>query len=83
MQKFLRCCDCLTCVFFPSSPVKKSLVKSLQFDTEPQNESCTEAQSSEYSVASSSIHHLIGQVAETAEDRYRLLEQKDKILRQG
>ncbi|KAM6978447.1 germinal-center associated nuclear protein-like [Tautogolabrus adspersus] len=27
--------------------------------------------------------HLIGQVAETAEDKYRLLEQRDKILRQG
>lgn len=66
-----------------SSPVKKSsLAKSLQFDTEPQKESSTEAQRSECQVPSSLLH-LIGQVAETAEDKYRLLEQRDKILRQG
>ncbi|XP_044071482.1 germinal-center associated nuclear protein [Siniperca chuatsi] len=66
-----------------SSPVKKSsLAKSLQFETEPQKESSTEAQSSERPVPSSLLH-LIGQVAETAEDKYRLLEQRDKILRQG
>ncbi|XP_026231972.1 germinal-center associated nuclear protein [Anabas testudineus] len=65
-----------------SSPVKTSLAKSLQFDTEPQKESSTETQSSERPVPSSLLH-LIGQVAETAEDKYRLLEQRDKILRQG
>ncbi|XP_073329353.1 germinal-center associated nuclear protein [Pagrus major] len=69
--------------FSRSSPVKKSsLAKSLQFDTEPQKESSSEAQSSERPVPSSLLH-LIGQVAETAEDKYRLLEQRDKILRQG
>uniref|UniRef100_A0A3B4AL85 Germinal-center associated nuclear protein n=1 Tax=Periophthalmus magnuspinnatus TaxID=409849 RepID=A0A3B4AL85_9GOBI len=31
----------------------------------------------------SSLLHLIGQTAETAEEKYRLLEQRDKILRQG
>lgn len=31
----------------------------------------------------SSLFHLIGQVADTAEEKYRLLEQRDKILRQG
>ncbi|XP_054471888.1 germinal-center associated nuclear protein [Anoplopoma fimbria] len=69
--------------FSRSSPVKKSsLAKALQFDTEPQRESRTEAQSSERPVPSSLLH-LIGQMAETAEDKFRLLEQRDKILRQG
>ncbi|XP_040912782.1 germinal-center associated nuclear protein [Toxotes jaculatrix] len=72
-----------TLTFSRSSPVKKSPVaKSLQLDTEPQKESSTESQSSERPVPSSLLH-LIGQVAETAEDKYRLLEQRDKILRQG
>ncbi len=61
---------------------KPSLPKSLQFDEEPQKDSSTEAQSSEHPVPSSLLH-LIGHVAETAEDKYRLLEQRDKILRQG
>lgn len=72
-------------MYFPclSSQVKKSsLAKSLQFDTEPQKESSTETQRTECQVPSSLLH-LVGQVAETAEDKYRLLEQKDKILRQG
>ncbi|KAM9347509.1 germinal-center associated nuclear protein [Symphorus nematophorus] len=69
--------------FSRSSPVKKSSsTKSLQFDAEPQKESSMEAQGSERPVPSSLLH-LIGQVAETAEDKYRLLEQRDKILRQG
>lgn len=72
-----------TMTFSRSSPVKKSSsAKSLQFDTEPQRESSTEAQSSERPVPSSLLH-LIGQLAETAEDKYRFLEQRDKILRQG
>lgn len=58
------------------------MAKSLQFDAEPQKESSSEAQSSERPVPSSLLH-LIGQVAETAEDKYRLLEQRDKVLRQG
>ncbi|XP_024661247.2 germinal-center associated nuclear protein [Maylandia zebra] len=71
-----------TVTFSRSSPVKKpSPVKALQFDTEPQKESST-SQSSERPVPSSLLP-LIGQVAETAEDKYRLLEQRDKILRQG
>lgn len=61
---------------------KSALAKTLQFDTEPQKESSTESLSSERSVPSS-LQHLIGQVAETAEDKYRFLEQRDKILRQG
>uniref|UniRef100_A0A3B4Y6D5 Germinal-center associated nuclear protein n=1 Tax=Seriola lalandi dorsalis TaxID=1841481 RepID=A0A3B4Y6D5_SERLL len=80
----LLCCGSLTCVLLcASSPVKKPpLVKGLQSDTEPQKESSTESQSSERPVPSSLLH-LIGQLAETAEDKYRLLEQRDKVLRQG
>ncbi|KAF3842809.1 hypothetical protein F7725_001658 [Dissostichus mawsoni] len=66
-----------------SSPVKKSsLAKALQFDTEPQKESSSEAPGSERPVPSSLLH-LMGQLAPTAEDKFRLLEQRDKILRQG
>lgn len=69
--------------FTLSSPLKKPpLVKALHFETEPQKESSTEAQVSERSMPSSLLP-LIDQVAETAEDKYRLLEQRDKILRQG
>nr|XP_006636742.1 PREDICTED: germinal-center associated nuclear protein [Lepisosteus oculatus] len=68
------------------SPVKKSLIaKTLQFDTESQHDSGSEGQSSDHlsSTLPSSLSHLIGQVAETSEEKYRLLEQRDKILRQG
>uniref|UniRef100_A0A673YSM1 Germinal-center associated nuclear protein n=1 Tax=Salmo trutta TaxID=8032 RepID=A0A673YSM1_SALTR len=66
-----------------SSPVKKpSIAKSLQFESEPQQDSSSEGQSSERPVPSSLLH-LIGQVAETAEEKYRFLEQRDKILRAG
>lgn len=64
-------------------PVKRSITaKSLQFNTESQKENVTESQSLECPVPSS-ISYLIGQVAETAEEKYRLLEQRDKVLRQG
>ncbi|CAL8240621.1 unnamed protein product [Merluccius merluccius] len=67
-----------------SSPVKKSsIVKSLMFDSEPQEgTSDGQSQSSERPMPSS-LQHLIGQTAETAEEKYRLLEQRDKIMRQG
>ncbi|KAM3862155.1 germinal-center associated nuclear protein [Diretmus argenteus] len=72
-----------TATFSHSSPVKKpSTTKSLQFESEPQQECSNETQSSERPVPSSLLH-FIGQVAEMAEDKYRLLEQIDKILRQG
>uniref|UniRef100_A0A8C6NZW1 Germinal-center associated nuclear protein n=2 Tax=Nothobranchius furzeri TaxID=105023 RepID=A0A8C6NZW1_NOTFU len=65
-----------------SSPKKKPYpVKLLQFDTEPPKDSTSESQSSGCPVPSSLVH-LLGQTAETAEDKYRLLEQRDKILRQ-
>ncbi|KAM9804598.1 germinal-center associated nuclear protein [Neosynchiropus ocellatus] len=66
-----------------STAVKKStLAKCLQFDAEPQSETVTEMPSSEQKVPSSLLL-LIDQVAETSDDKYRLLEQRDKILRQG
>lgn len=66
-----------------SSPVRRaSPAKVLQFDADPQKEIKTESLSSERPVPSSLLP-LIGQVAETAEEKFRLLEQRDKILRQG
>lgn len=66
-----------------SSPVKKPpLAKCLQFDSEPPKESSSAAPAFEATVPSSLLH-LVGQLAETAEDKYRLLEQRDKVLRQG
>ncbi|KAJ8247072.1 hypothetical protein GJAV_G00258440 [Gymnothorax javanicus] len=69
------------------SPVKKpSIAKALQFDTEPQLEPRVEGQSPERPTDGSlpsSLLHLVGQVCENAEEKYRLLEQRDKILRQG
>lgn len=56
--------------------------RSLQFDADSQRDNSSDPQSSERPVPSSLLH-LVGQMAETAEDKYRLLEQRDKILRQG
>lgn len=65
------------------SPVKKSsMPRSFQFDADSQRDNSSDPQSSERPVPSSLLH-LVGQMAETAEDKYRLLEQRDKILRQG
>lgn len=64
-------------------PVKSSIIaKTLKFNIEPQRENITESQSLECP-APSLFSHLIGQVAETAEEKYRILEQRDKVLRQG
>uniref|UniRef100_A0A8C4WDP7 Germinal-center associated nuclear protein n=1 Tax=Gopherus evgoodei TaxID=1825980 RepID=A0A8C4WDP7_9SAUR len=67
-----------------SSPAKKSaLTKSLQFEADP-FDSGTEGQNSEsLSLSASSLSNLIGSVAETSEDKYRLLDQRDKIMRQA
>ncbi|CAM4635024.1 germinal-center associated nuclear protein [Caretta caretta] len=67
-----------------SSPAKKSaLTKSLQFEADP-FDSGTEGQNSEsLAVSASSVSNLIGSVAETSEDKYRLLDQRDKIMRQA
>lgn len=66
-----------------SSPVKKP--RALQFE-DSQTESSPDPQTSERPVdrpVPSSLLVLVGQMAETSEDKYRLLEQRDKILRQG
>ncbi|XP_074858216.1 germinal-center associated nuclear protein [Carettochelys insculpta] len=67
-----------------SSPAKKSaLKKSLQFEADP-FDSGSEGQNSEsLAVSASSLSNLIGSVAETSEDKYRLLDQRDKIMRQA
>ncbi|CAM4601451.1 unnamed protein product [Leuciscus chuanchicus] len=68
------------------SPIKKSSVaKTLQFEIDAPLELVSEERSVERpnSNLPSVLQPLIGQVAETAEERYRLLEQRDKILRQA
>ncbi|KAK7877941.1 hypothetical protein WMY93_031417 [Mugilogobius chulae] len=76
-----------------SSPVKKSsMPRSLQFeeparestsDQSPQPEMWTRPWTGLRTSCGLLLLHLIGQTAETAEEKYRLLEQRDKILRQG
>lgn len=68
-----------------SSPIQKSSVaKTLQFESEAPLESVSEERSVERPINLPLVlQPLIGQVAETAEEKYRLLEQRDKILRQG
>ncbi|XP_042322528.1 germinal-center associated nuclear protein [Sceloporus undulatus] len=67
-----------------SPPAKKSgLKKSLQFeayifDSTPEGHSTENVD-----VLPSSFSSLIGMVAETSEDKYRLLDQRDKIMRQA
>ncbi|NXG58602.1 GANP protein, partial [Hemiprocne comata] len=67
-----------------SSPAKKpGIRKALQFETDL-FDSASERQSSEALGASlSSLSNLVGLVAETSEERYRLLDQRDKIMRQA
>ncbi|NXT92213.1 GANP protein, partial [Anhinga rufa] len=67
-----------------SSPAKKpGLRKALQFEAD-MFDSSSEGQSSEALGASlSSLGNLVGLVAETSEERYRLLDQRDKIMRQA
>ncbi|KFQ82224.1 Germinal-center associated nuclear protein, partial [Phoenicopterus ruber ruber] len=67
-----------------SSPAKKpGLRKALQFEADL-FDSSSEGQSSEALGASlSSLSNLVGLVAETSEERYRLLDQRDKIMRQA
>ncbi|XP_069716914.1 germinal-center associated nuclear protein isoform X2 [Phaenicophaeus curvirostris] len=64
-----------------SSPAKKPcLRKALQFETDL-FDSSSEAQSSD--ALGASLSSLVGLVAETSEERYRLLDQRDKIMRQA
>ncbi|NXT48335.1 GANP protein, partial [Pluvianellus socialis] len=67
-----------------SSPAKKpGLRKALQFEADL-FDSSSEGQSLEALGPSlSSLGNLVGLVAETSEERYRLLDQRDKIMRQA
>ena len=72
----------LACCLPSSSPVKKpSLLKAHQFEEDPFDES---SESSEgLGPCVSSLSPLIGTVAETSEEKYRLLDQRDRVMRQG
>ncbi|CAH2306310.1 germinal-center associated nuclear [Pelobates cultripes] len=64
-------------------PNKMSMVsKTLQFDTESSD---LQASTPDTTAASllPMLSHLVGTVAETSEEKYRLLDQRDRILRQA
>ncbi|XP_072434804.1 germinal-center associated nuclear protein isoform X1 [Chiloscyllium punctatum] len=69
------------------SPVKKpSALKTLQSEKESQDPQETEDQVSipeHVGALPSSLGHLTGTVAITAEDKYRVLDQRDKLMRQA
>ncbi|XP_051925938.1 germinal-center associated nuclear protein [Hippocampus zosterae] len=68
----------LSSAFTRRSPMKKSPIgKSLRLDFELQKENVATT------LSSKCLAPLIGVVAETSEDKYRLLEQRDRIVRQG
>ncbi|XP_026708223.1 germinal-center associated nuclear protein [Athene cunicularia] len=63
-----------------SSPAKKPGLRTTLQHAADLFDSSSEGQSSE---ALSSLSNLVGLVAETSEERYRLLDQRDKIMRQA
>ncbi|KAM9034449.1 germinal-center associated nuclear protein-like [Sarcophilus harrisii] len=67
-----------------SSPIKKSShTKSLQFEGEPFDSWPEIPSSDNLGLSATTLSTLMGTVAETSEDKYRLLDQRDKILRQA
>uniref|UniRef100_A0A8B9CFX1 Germinal-center associated nuclear protein n=1 Tax=Anser brachyrhynchus TaxID=132585 RepID=A0A8B9CFX1_9AVES len=67
-----------------SSPAKKpGLRKALQFEADLFDSSAEGQNSEAMGTSLSSLSNLIGLVAETSEERYRLLDQRDKIMRQA
>ncbi|XP_057553938.1 germinal-center associated nuclear protein isoform X2 [Hippopotamus amphibius kiboko] len=65
-----------------SSPVKKpSLLKPPQFEGDPFDESSEVSEGLGPCV--SSLSALVGTVAETSEEKYRLLDQRDRVMRQA
>ncbi|XP_031824158.1 germinal-center associated nuclear protein [Sarcophilus harrisii] len=67
-----------------SSPVKKSShTKSLQFEGEPFDSGPEIPSSDNLGLSATTLVTLMGTVAETSEDKYRLLDQRDKIMRQA
>ena len=72
----------LACCRPSSSPVKKpSLLKAHQFEEDPFDESSEGSEG--LGLCVSSLSPLIGTVAETSEEKYRLLDQRDRVMRQG
>lgn len=70
------------CYYLCSSPVKKpSLLKTHQFEGDPFDSGSEGSEGLGPCV--SSLSSLIGTVAETSEEKYRLLDQRDRIMRQG
>lgn len=68
--------------FLRSSPVKKpSLLKIHQFEADPFDSGSEGSEGLGSCV--SSLSTLIGTVADTSEEKYRLLDQRDRIMRQG
>ncbi|TKC35343.1 hypothetical protein EI555_008951, partial [Monodon monoceros] len=65
-----------------SSPVKKpSLLKPPQFEGDPFDEGSEGSEG--LGLCVSSLSALIGTVAETSEEKYRLLDQRDRVMRQA
>lgn len=72
----------LACHLPCSSPVKKpSLLKPPQFEGDPSDEGSEGSEG--LGLCVSSLSALIGTVAETSEEKYRLLDQRDRVMRQG
>ena len=70
------------CCLLHSSPVKKpSLLKMHQFEADPFDSGSEGSEGLGSCVPSLST--LIGTVADTSEEKYRLLDQRDRIMRQG
>ncbi|XP_007946869.1 germinal-center associated nuclear protein [Orycteropus afer afer] len=70
------------CLLSKSSPVKKpSLLKTLQFEVDPFDSGSEGPEGLGPCV--SSLSALVGTVAETSEEKYRLLDQRDRVMRQA
>ena len=81
-SRYLMDTQLLACCLPSSSPVKKpSLLKAHQFEEDPFDESSEGSEGLGPCV--SSLSPLIGTVAETSEEKYRLLDQRDRVMRQG
>ncbi|XP_077128536.1 germinal-center associated nuclear protein isoform X2 [Ranitomeya variabilis] len=65
---------------FRSSPKKTTFPKNLQFSV--QNIDSSSPSDTSMSLPPS-LSHLVGTVAETSEEKYRLLDQRDKLMRQA
>uniref|UniRef100_A0A8C2YBY4 Germinal-center associated nuclear protein n=1 Tax=Coturnix japonica TaxID=93934 RepID=A0A8C2YBY4_COTJA len=78
--RVFKACSCIQNYF--SAFTKPGLRKALQFEVDL-FDSGSEGQNSEAMTSLSSLSNLVGLVAETSEERYRLLDQRDKIMRQA